>query len=300
MKMLQIIKRLTIYFSVFLALLLPSSFTAKAELVSLGQFDPSEVGGIVGAGYDSTTNSVWVYGSFEGDINEYSPTGTFLSSISSPGEGANDVDLDFASESFLLGRDSVAAGSMLFFNGESGTADIFALDASSGSIISSLATSFGTNHVVGGAYHPGRNSFFLVADRNDASPSTIAEIDPITGLVINTFGTGSPDYTINFGDIAVNSLTSNLLLVSSDETHIRELSPTGSFLQDLLLPAGVNSLSGIGLDDISGEAFLTGTGGTVWHVGGITTIPEPKTAKLLFASTIIFAFLNWRFRTSAL
>jgi hypothetical protein len=58
------------------------------------------------------------------------------------------------------------------------------------------------------------------------------------------------------------------------------------FVRDLPLPGGVGSLSGIAIDDTRGEAFLTGTGGLVWQVGGFAVIPEPGTVSLLVVGAL--------------
>ena len=62
--------------------------------------------------------------------------------------------------------------------------------------------------------------------------------------------------------------TGNLLLVSSAESSIGEFTPDGAFVATHALPAGVSSLSGIGLDEGSGEVWVAGTGGLVWRLGG--------------------------------
>jgi hypothetical protein len=266
-------------------LVLPIAVCGQGSLSLLGQFNPG-LGQLVSAGFDPSSDRVWIYSGFGSTLNSYSRTGTFQSSLNRPGEGANDVDIDFTALGFTLGSTSVPVGSLLFINGESGTADIYAMNPASGSVIASLATAFGASHVVGGAYHHDRGTFFLVADRNDVNPSTIAEIDPVTGSVLNSFGTGGGGYTINFGDLDISQATGNLFLVSSDESSIRELTPSGVFVRDLPLPGGVGSLSGIAIDDTRGEAFLTGTGGLVWQVGGFAVIPEPGTVSLLVVGAL--------------
>ena len=50
----------------------------------------------------------------------------------------------------------------------------------------------------------------------------------------------------------------------SIEASIGEFTPTGTFVQAHALPASVSSLSGIGVDDSSGEAWVSGTGVVVW------------------------------------
>jgi hypothetical protein len=250
---------------------------AHGQLTLISQFSPG-LGTLVGTGFEPTSDRVWVYADFGATINSYSRSGTAGATVTRPGESANDFDLSFAPVSFTLGTTSVPAGSMLVINGETGTADIHAVNPTTGSVVASLATAFGVSHVVGGAYHPTRGTFFLVQDRvpGGTEANLIAEVNPITGAVLNTFGTGSSTYTINFGDLEVHSGTGNLYLVSSDETTIRELTPTGAFVQELALPAGVNSLTGLGFDELRGEAWVSGNG-NVYRLGGFTPVPEPAT-----------------------
>lgn len=56
---------------------------------------------------------------------------------------------------------------------------------------------------------------------------------------------------------------------------MRELAPDGMLVGDHALPAGVSALSGIAFDDARGEAFLTGTSGKVWRVGGFPDAVAP-------------------------
>jgi hypothetical protein len=117
-----------------------------------------------------------------------------------------------------------------------------------------------------------------VADKLDSTPSRIAEIDPATGAVLNDFGPGA-DFTVNYGDLAVSAASGNLYLVSSDHAFIRELTPTGAFVQDIPLPAGVSNVSGLGIDDGRGEGWLSGTGGDVYRIGpGATTTTTTTTS----------------------
>lgn len=268
----------------YLAALVVASLAAvpvRADLIVLGDFSPG-VGTLVSAGYSAASDSVWVYGDFNADLRNYSRSGTFLASRARPGESANDADVAFASTALTLGTTAVPAGTLLFVNGESGPADVYALDPATGTVLGSLTTAFGVSHVIGGAFHAGRGTLFLAADKLDtATPNTIAEIDPLTGAVLNTFGTGSADFTINFADLEVDQTTGHLFLVSSDETRMRELTPTGTVVRDWLLPAGVNSLSGLGIDEARGEFWVSSTAGTVWRLGQTTAVPEPASVVLL-------------------
>ena len=91
----------------------------------------------------------------------------------------------------------------------------------------------------------------------------------MTENVLNTFST-LPDIDVNVGDVEVCRSTGNLLVVSNTASSIAELTPGGTFVQSQALPAGVTSLSGIGIDDATGEAWVSGTGGGVWQLGDMS------------------------------
>ncbi len=247
-----------------------ASPAASAQIIELGEFDPPEVGSLCGVAYDVAQSIVWVYGCSSASLHSYAIDGTFLGSIPRPGESANDVDVEIAPEAFVLGTTSLPAGTLLLVNGESGVAEIYALDATNGSILATLVTAFGVSHVVGGAYHPFRDTFFLVQDNvpGSSDENRIAEIDPLTGNVIQTFQITST-FSVSFGDIEVSTSTGNLFVVSSVETSMAEYTPDGAFLQYHPLPSGVSSLSGIGHHCASQEAWTSGTGGEVWHLGEV-------------------------------
>jgi len=61
---------------------------SNAQLILLDQFDPN-IGTLVGLGFDSPSNTVWIHGDFDSTLLQYSDTGTFISSVSRPGESAN-------------------------------------------------------------------------------------------------------------------------------------------------------------------------------------------------------------------
>ena len=236
----------------------------------VSSFDPSASGGLCGGSYAPLDDTVWVYACSAGTLEQYASDGTFIQSVPRPGETANDVDLDIALNGFTMGSTFVPAGSVLFLNGESGTVDIYAIDPNTGSVIDTLVTQFGTSHVVGGAHHPTRGTFFVVQDRVPASDidNLVAEIDPVTGEVIQTFATDDDGYEINFGDLEVDPVSGNLYIVSSAESTVGVFSPEGNFLGEIALPSGVGSLSGIGLAATDGTGWVFGTGGVAWQLDG--------------------------------
>jgi hypothetical protein len=242
------------------------------SLTQIAQFNPG-VGPLVGLACDHVDGTVWVYGDFDADLRHYAADGSFLASVPRPGESADDFDLEIAPEALVLGGTAVPAGALLAINGESGVAEIRAVDKTTGAVLATLVTAFGASHVVGGAYHPIRDTFFLVQDKvasSAASKSLVAEVDPLTGAVLGTFkvDTALPGFTVNFGDLEVSVATGNLIVASSDETSLAEFTPAGVFVNQYMLPAGVSGLSGIGLDDAGGGAWTSGNGGLVSHIGG--------------------------------
>ena len=219
-------------------------------------------GTLVGLGFDDPLRVVWVY---DGQmLYSFTREGTVLDTVAAPGERADDVDLDIPSESLTLARVALPAGTLLFINGESGPAEVYALDAM-GNVLATLNTEFGASHVVGGAWHPGRNTLFLVQDNQPAAElaNRVAEIDPATGRVLNSFSLG--EYSVNYGDIDV-APNGNLVVGSSSSAELAEFTPDGRLVRTIALPEGVSSISGLGINDETGNVWASSTGGTVWRL----------------------------------
>ncbi len=221
-------------------------------------------------GVDPTTGNVWVYSCSGGTIDGYTSTGTFLWSIQRPGESANDVDIEFAPAELTIDVTTVPAGTMLFINGESGVAEIYAIDTGTGAVLATLATEFGASHVVGGGYDPTRDTFFLLQDRVPGNPggNRIAEVDPVTGATLNSFPIGNV-FDVNYGDLDVSTVTGHLFVVSSIESSLGEFTPNGAFVTSHDLPGGISNLSGLGLECGVQEAWVASTSGSVWRLGDV-------------------------------
>lgn len=240
---------------------------ASAQITLLGSFNPSGASSLCGIGYDPDAAKVWIYGCSSSTIQSYSTAGVLINSFTEPGGTANDVDVEVAPVALSLNGTSVAQGQVLFVNGESNAAEIYAIDNVSGAVLATLNTAFGASHVVGGSYHPLRGTFFMVQDN---VPSTtlenlIGEVDPLTGNILQSFQI-TDHFSVSYGDIEVGA-NGNLFIVSSVESSIAEYTPTGSFVQEHALPVGVSSLSGIAIDCASGEAWVSNTSGIVYHLG---------------------------------
>jgi hypothetical protein len=243
---------------------------AHAQFVEVEHFDSGI--SAVGMGVDPTNGDAWVYDSFGATIRRYSALGVPMGSVPRPGESANDADVEFTVAPMTLGTTSLPTGTLLFINGESDVAEVYAIDKSTGSVLATLITDFGASHVVGGAQHPERGTIFLVQDHVPGATSLrnrIAEIDPATGDVLNTFVITdvASSFTVNFGDIEVTG-GGNLAVVSSHEDGaILELTPDGAFVALRTHPA-TNSC-GIGIVPESCEFRVVNTSGRVTTLGGI-------------------------------
>jgi hypothetical protein len=242
-------------------------FASFAQITLLGSFNPSGASSLCGIGYDPATSQVWIYGCSASTIQSYSASGTLLTSVTAPGGTANDVDVEMAPEELTINSSTVPAGQLLFVNGESNAAEIYAVNNVSGAIVATLNTAFGSSHVVGGSYHPVRNTFFMVQDNVPSSTleNLIAEVDPITGMVLQTFQITSV-FNVSYGDVEVGA-NGNLFVVSSIEDSIAEFTPLGALVKMHALPAGVSTLSGIAIDCAAGEAWVSSTSGNVYHLG---------------------------------
>lgn len=241
----------------FLSLILSGISLSFAQLTTAGTFNPATIGGLCSIGFDPTSGNLWVYPCSGTSLYCYSSTGTLLATVLRPGEVANDVDLFFTTAPITLGATLLPGGTLLFINGETGNAEVYAVDKVTGAILATLNTQFGVSHVVGGGYDPISQHIFLIQDKVPGSTNAnlIAEINTVTGAVINSFQiTGT--YSVNYGDLEV-SPTGNIYLVSSDEGSIAEFSSQGVLLNTFTLPVGISNLSGIGLDCANEQAWVS-------------------------------------------
>lgn len=79
---------------------------------------------------------------------------------------------------------------------------------------------------------------------------------------------------MNYGDLDVCQSSGNLFVVSSTENVVAELTPGGELVAKY--PAEVIGLSGIAVDDASGEAWVAAPSGDVWQLEGLPCEPfEP-------------------------
>ncbi len=252
-----------IYF-LFLFLLANTSY---AQLTLSNSFNPAGLSSLCALGYDTVLHKVWVYNCSGDSIHCFDTTGVKLGAVIAPGESANDVDVEIAPVAFNMAGTAIPQGTLLFINGETDSAEIYAIDPISGLILDTLRTSFGNSHVVGGGYSHGTGSFFLVQDNvpGAALENLIGEVNPMTGAVIQTYQI-SALFNVSFGDLEVGE-NGNLYVVSSIEDSILELTTQGQLVQMHDLPAGVTTVSGMDLNCGSAEVWVCSTNGTVYSLG---------------------------------
>lgn len=233
------------------------------------QFNPG-MGELAGLGFDEYKQLLFLYPSSMGGLYIYDRIAQLKNSYLITGEAANDVDVEIAPQSFVLGGTLVPQGSVMVINGETATAEIYVFEPTSGTLLAQLNTSFGASHVVGGTYNVKTSSLFLLQDRvaGAAAGNVIAEIDPATGQILNSFtvNDASHPFDVNYGDIEADTYTGNLYVVSSIETGIAEFKPDGSFVRQIPLPQNVSSISGIGLNHDGDRLWLSSTSGQLYEM----------------------------------
>ncbi len=248
------------------------SFTTRSARAAVVSSFPTGLGILVGIGFDPLTGNTFVHPRFATTIHEFTSAGAeVLPTLVSPGISSNDYDLEFAPVPITLGTTLVPANTLIIMNGEDVPRRVYALDKNNGTVLASLPTTL--TDPVGMAYHPGRGTFFAV----DWVVDNIVEISPATGAVLATFSVnpvGAPLFGVFYGDIEVDQETGRLLVVSSDQSVVRVLTPTGALVEDVnVAGVGVTGMSGIAWDDASQTAWISNTSGTVYQVRGIGSAP---------------------------
>jgi hypothetical protein len=232
---------------------------------------------LIGIAHDPDAGQLYVYRHVQAVIRVLTTDGVQIATLPRPGVASSDFDLNFASEPVDFGSAIVPAGTLLVVNGYDNPNRVYALDPLTGAVLASQSipnSGFGGPFTaVGGSYHPGRNTFFA----SDYRQNAVAEVNLATGTIVASFIVPGGFDTF-YGDVDVNPTTGNLLLVSDKHRFIREVTPTGQFVQDIDLTAFVginnNGMSGISFDPATGEAWLTIRWGEVVHLADVSQ-PAP-------------------------
>ncbi|MEM1275813.1 MAG: tandem-95 repeat protein, partial [Pseudomonadota bacterium] len=232
------------------------------------QFNPSQTGSLHGLTTSPDGAEIAAIAQGSSTIEFYTPQGVFLRSIPMPGDNGNDGDLDYFLEPAVLGATQIPEGALLVMSGDSGTADLFAVDPVTGQVLASLATDFGNSFTVGAAYNPVTNTYFLLTCNCDSDGNVIAEIDPVTGQTLSRIDLDPLGFQTFFGDIDVDPVTGDLFVVSDQAPgRVFRLGTDGTGLENYQLPGTVTNLSGISV--VAGdpaEFVVASTGGLISRV----------------------------------
>lgn len=243
----------------------------QGNLLNIRQSMNPGLGALVGLSANEYQQGLYLYPSFATAIQRTDRLGFVQGSLSMQGEGANDVDLDIAAQSFRLKDSQIPQGSLLIFNGETAATEVYAVDPVSGALLARLDTAFGASHVVGGAYNPVSQTLWLLQDNVPpaGTGNMVAQIDPVSGQVLSSFSlvTAQHNYSVSFGDLHINPYNGNLLLVSSIQNAMAEFDRSGTLLRLLPLPAGVSNISGLAISADGTLLWLASTNGTVYELG---------------------------------
>ncbi|MEM7238216.1 MAG: Ig-like domain-containing protein, partial [Pseudomonadota bacterium] len=210
-----------------------------------GAFNPNNSGSLYGIGVNPNGTEIAVITQQAATVDFYAPDGTFLRSIPLPGDRGNDGDLEFLETELTLNGVDLPAGTLLVMSGDSGTADIFAVDPADGTVLQTLATDFGNNFTVGITHNAVTGTLFLLSCNCSSVDNVIAEIDPADGTTLNLIELDPLDFQTFFGDLDSDPVTGDLFVVSDQEPDILRLNTDGVVLERLELPAGANGLSGV-------------------------------------------------------
>lgn len=238
-------------------------------------------------GYDSVTGNLYIHRESTSDIQAISQSGVPQFTISAPGTTSNDFDLDFTESTVSIGGTSVAANSLLVFNGDDSPETLRALDKNTGAILAVVSLPSGS--LVGGAHHAARGSVFTV---DYLGGDLVREINADTGNQLGSFSPQvPPSFDVNYGDVDVYSPTGNLFIVSSTQNTVREITADGTFVRDIDLDGlGVFGMSGIAIDAINDIAWISSTSGTVYEVSGLfTPVPVPGAVWLFLSGGMLLA-----------
>jgi outer membrane protein assembly factor BamB len=254
-----------------------SSCAAHAGGLGLvGSFDPIEGSSMNSIGYSAQTQEIFVHFNFNASIHVYAPDGMFVRTIPKPYAGGNDDDMDVVNVPVNINGTTVPAGTLLIFENEPDPPRITAVDPADGTVLAEQVFDGGAvGQWTGGAYSAARGTFFSA----DWSGDRIQELNGETGAILNDFTIappGSPAWDFFYSDLDVLDSDGILYLVSDSQTTIRAMTPDGAWGGDFeLAPFGISGMSGIAFDDSTGDAWISSTNGSVYH---LSDFPPPGCA----------------------
>ena len=245
----------------------------------------------VALAFDEFRDEVIVYPEFGSQLRIYDRAGNEVRTISVPWS-SNDIDMDVAHTPVTIGAVTVPAGSLIVADGDAGGL-LRAYDLSSGSAVQiAEVTMSGQFSTVGLAVAPDGASVYNLSWTSD----TVGVVDPATGVVGSSFPvmpSGSPSFSIFYGDIEADVDSGDLYLVSSDQALIRHLRSNGAFVRDVLLTNALVNMAGIAIDNTRREFWVSTVGsGQLFRIVNLLNCPAELTGDGQVDSGDLSAFIN--------
>jgi hypothetical protein len=156
-------------------------------------------------------------------------TGVQIGSYVIPIQNSGNVGLDIlpvVPGGFSLNGVLIPAGSLIVFNGAPNPDRIFAVNPTTGAVLSTLVLSLNMD-IVGGAITATGRLFVL-----DPNANSVREFNPATGAEILAGGFVA-GMDIAQGDIAIHPTTGNIWIASAATTTLREYTVAGVFVRSI-------------------------------------------------------------------
>jgi uncharacterized protein YjiK len=174
----------------------------------------------------------------------------------------NYAGLQILDQAVSLGGTSVAAGSLLVFNGYANPDRVLAINPSDGSLLASLVLT-GNHDLTAGVFDPQSGHLFVSAHNGNQ----LLELDAATGAVLNTIA--APVNVQSWAGLALDPRSGNLWVGSTGSANqVVEITRAGTEVRRIdLAGQGVNNneISGLAFD-ADGNLFVASTQGVVYKI----------------------------------
>jgi hypothetical protein len=252
-------------------LLLPTAPAFAGIAVDKSFASAVQAGGLA---LQASTGRLFVYDD-NATIHVFDQAGAAQGTLPWPESNGNDADIDFVNEATTIGGTSIPSGSLLVGAGDQNHA--YVIDPANGAVIVgplSLPTTNGNGDADGIAYDPNRNSIWILHFSTDV----VDELALNDLHILQSFSTtpsGTTAFDIFFGDIAVSATSGDLILMSSSQAVVRELTPSGAFVKDFNVASVTSGMAGLAIDESGTDrVWLSLLDGTVLH-GTLGPDPTP-------------------------
>lgn len=177
--------------------------------------------------------------------------------------GYRQTGLQVLATSMTLGSTSVPAGSLLVFNGNPNPNRVIALNPADGTVIATLRLA-GNYSLTAGLYDAASGKLFITS--GNSPYNQLLQINAVTGAL--EAAVALPIYVNTRAGLAVDPVSGNLWVGSSDSTEIIEITRTGAEVRRVdLTPQGPNQqeISGLAFA-ADGELLVSSSQGVIYKV----------------------------------